>query len=105
MLSLLGTEPESFTAKFTYIFLNVSMCKSVRCKIANVRVYVQAVRTFLNYAIMFFHMSGKVTLVLEMLLAIRISTTMSSQGSMADTVCLQIAFESKLLITVSAFKS
>ena len=64
------------------------MCKSVRCKIANVRVFVQAVRTFVNYSIMFFHVSGKVTLVLETLLAVRISTTMGSQGSMADTVCL-----------------
>ena len=64
------------------------MCKSVRCKIANVRVFVQAVRTFVNYTIMFFHVSGKVALVLETLLAIRISTTMSGQGSMADTVCL-----------------
>ena len=64
------------------------MCKSVGCKIANVQVFVRAVRTFVNYTIMFLHVSGKVTLVLETLLAIRISTTMSSQGSVADTVCL-----------------
>ena len=49
----------------------------------NVRVFVRAVRTFVNYSIVFFHMSGKVTLVLEMLLAVRISTTVGSQGSMA----------------------
>ena len=42
----------------------------------------------MNYTIMFFHMSGKVALILETLLAIRKSTTMSGQGSMADTVCL-----------------
>ena len=64
------------------------MCKSMRCKIANVRVFVQAVRTFVNYSIMFFHVSGKVTLVLEMLLEVRIGTTMGRQSSMADTVCL-----------------
>ena len=64
------------------------MCKSMRCKIANVRVFVRAIRTFVNYTIMFFHVSGKVALVLETLLAIRISTTMCGQGSMADMVCL-----------------
>ena len=64
------------------------MSKSVRCKIANVRVFVRAVRTFVNYTIMFFHVSGKVALVLETFLAFRISTTMSGQGSVADTVCL-----------------
>ena len=42
----------------------------------------------MNYSIMLFHMSGKVPLVLEMLLAVRIGTTMSHQSSMADTVCL-----------------
>ena len=41
----------------------------------------------MNDSIMFFHMSGKVTLVLETLLAVRISTTMGSQGSMADMLC------------------
>ena len=64
------------------------MCKSVRCKIANVRVLVRAVRTFVNYSIMFFHLSGEVTLVFETLLVVWINTTMGSQGSMADTVCL-----------------
>ena len=63
------------------------MCKSVRCKVANVRFFVRAVRTLVNYSIVFFHVSGKVTLVLETLLAVRICTTMGSQGSMADTVC------------------
>ena len=63
------------------------MSKSVRCKIANVRVFVLAVRTFVNYTIMFFHMSGEIALVLEAFLAVRISTTMGGQGSVADTVC------------------
>ena len=48
--------------------------------------FLYTVRTLMNYTIMFFHVSGKVTLVLETLLAIRISTIMSGQGSMADTV-------------------
>ena len=42
----------------------------------------------MNYSIVFFHVSGEVTLVLKSLLAVRINTTMGSQGSMADTVCL-----------------
>ena len=63
------------------------MSKSVRCKIANVRVFVLAVRTFVNYTMMFFHVSGEIALVPEAFLAVRIRTTMGGQGSVADTVC------------------
>ena len=59
----------------------------MRCKIANVRVFVLAVRTFVNYTIMFFHVSREISLVIEAFLAVRISTTMHGQGSVADTVC------------------